>query len=107
MANITPAQLFPGLTIDGTDIKIPIANITGLTLVEADPTTGDGRELARTIIDVMVKRITALPQADRPTKMSVTKSNPQGIGVDQVRQAYSLSFDVSIESSGAALVAEV
>ena len=106
MANITPAQLFPGISVSGTDLIIPLADIAGLTAVEADPATGDGRELARTITDTIVKKVQALAVADRPTKMAVTKANPQGIGVDQVRQAYTLSYDVSIEASGAALVAE-
>lgn len=106
MANITPAQLFPGLTVDGTDVVIPLADLAGLTAVEADPATGDGREVARVLVNSIVAKIQALATADRPTKMTVTKANPQGIGVDQIRQAYSLSFDVSVDASGAALVAE-
>ncbi|BAQ67071.1 hypothetical protein [Geminocystis sp. NIES-3709] len=106
MANITPAQLFPGLTIDGTDVVIPLEDLAGLTSVEADPATGDGRELARVLLDTIASKVLALSTANRPTKMTVTKANPQGIGIDSVRQAYTMSFDVSIDATGAALVAE-
>lgn len=106
MANITPAQIFPAMTSDATSITIPLANLVGLTQAEADPATGDGREVARIIVDTITSKILALATADKPTKFSVTKANPQGIGVDQIRQAYTMAFDVAVQSSGASLVAE-
>lgn len=106
MAAITPAQLFPGITGDATTITIPLADLAGLTQAEADPATGDGRELARILVDAIVSKINALSTANKPTKFTVSKANPQGIGVDQIRQAYTLAFDVAVQSSGASLVAE-
>lgn len=106
MANITPAQLFPGLTVVGTDVIIPLADLAGLTSVEADPATGDGRELARILVNTIVAKVSALATADKPSKMAVSKSNPQGIGIDQIRQAYTMSFDVSVDGTSASLIAE-
>lgn len=107
MASITPSQLFPGMSADATTITIPLADLAGLTQAEADPATGDGREVSRILLETMVSKVSALAVANRPTKMTVSKSNPQGIGIDQIRQAYSLSFDVGVNSSGATLVPEV
>lgn len=106
MAAITPSQLFAGMTGDATTITIPLADLVGLTQAEADPATGDGREVARILIETIVSKVNALATANKPTKFTVSKANPQGIGVDQIRQAYTASFDVSVSSSGASLVAE-
>lgn len=107
MASISPSQIFPNMTATATTITIPLADLMGLTQAEVDPNTGDGREVSRIILETIVSKINALAVANRPTKMTVTKSNPQGIGIDQIRQAYTLAFDIAIQSSGASLVAEV
>lgn len=107
MADITPEQLFPGLTATATEITIPLTALAGLTPVEANPVTGDGREVARIITESMVTAFRGLTAQDRPSKMSVAKPNPQGIGIDQIRQAYTLSFDIAVDNSGSVLVPEV
>jgi hypothetical protein len=107
MADITPDQLFPGLTATATDITIPLTALSGLTPAEADPATGDGREVARIITESMVTGFLGLTAQDRPLKMNVLKPNPQGIGLDQIRQAYTLSFDIAVDNSGSVLVPEV
>lgn len=107
MANITPAQLFAGFTADATSITIPLADLEGLTQVEADPATGDGREVSRIIVETIVSKLLSLPTADRPTRFSVSKANPQGIGLDQIRQSYTMAFDVAVQPTGATLVTEV
>jgi hypothetical protein len=106
MAAITPLQLFSGYNATATDITIPIASLIGLTAAEADETTGDGREVARAIIETITASYLALPVANRPARMSATKANPQGTGVDQVNQVYGFTFSLSIAQGEADLLAE-
>jgi hypothetical protein len=106
MANITPDAIFPNMTTDGTSITIPLTDLVGLTLAEAEPATGDGRELARIIFDTITSKIEALPVANRPTRMSVAKSNIVGISATQYRQTYSSSFDVNTSFTANSLVPE-
>ena len=101
-----PTDLFPNLTTDGTSITIPLTDLDGLTASEADPATGDGRELARILVNTMVKKYLELPVADRPARFVANKANPQGIGLEQIRQNYTLGFDVILDSAGVAMVSE-
>jgi hypothetical protein len=82
MADILPTDLFPGYEVvaaDGTvtadSIVIPMTALPYLTAAEANATTGDGRELARQLDLMIHDKITALPEADRPTAMTT------GVGV--------------------------
>lgn len=106
MADITPSAVFPNMTADVSGITIPYTDLAGLTQAEADPATGDGRELLRVIVNSAVSAIQALASDAKPSKLSVAKPNPTGIGADQIRQSYTLSFDVSFDSSGVAMVSE-
>ncbi len=101
-----PTDLFPNMTADSTSITIPLADLEGLTASEADPATGDGREVARILTNTIVQKYLAIPQGDRPARFVANKANPQGIGLEQVRQNYNLGFDVVIDSTGVAMVAE-
>lgn len=106
MANILPTVLFPNISVVGSDVVIPLGDLAGLTASEADPVTGDGRELARILVETIASKVLALPTADRPTRMTVAKANPQGIALDQIRQNYTVGFDVSLDASGSAMVSE-
>ncbi|AUC61796.1 hypothetical protein AA637_11850 [Cyanobacterium sp. HL-69] len=101
-----PTDLFPNLSTDGTSITIPLTDLDGLTASEADPATGDGRELARILVNSMVTKYLEIPQQDRPARFVASKANPQGIGVEQIRQTYTLGFDVLLDSAGVAMVSE-
>ncbi|WP_342597673.1 hypothetical protein VKI21_06835 [Cyanobacterium aponinum UTEX 3222] len=106
MANILPSVLFPNMTSDGTSITIPLTDLPALTSAEADPATGDGREVARAIVEQVVSQVSALDANNAPTEMIVTKANPIGQGEDTVRQSYTLAFDISYDASGVSMVAE-
>lgn len=106
MADILPSALFPTMTSDATAITIPYADLAGLTQTEADVTTGDGREIARILVESIVTAITNLSTENKPTKMTVTKANPLGISTDVVRQSYTLAFDVSLSQATVGLVGE-
>jgi hypothetical protein len=95
--DITPQQLFPGITSDGTSITIPLTDLPGLSAAEADATTGDGRKVFYGIIEQSHQALSALDAANRPQKMSLTKQQPAGVGVNQVRVPYGVSFDLTID----------
>lgn len=106
MAAIQPSDLFANYASDGTEITIPIADLPGLTSGEAHATTGDGRELVRTFLEKVVTSIEALASGDRPTKMTVARSNVVGIGPSSVRRTYTFTFEEAITVSSTSLVAE-
>lgn len=100
MANVTPDVVFPTMTVDVTGLTIPYADLDGLlTQAEADPTTGDIREVMRAILEKYATAINALDAALRPTEATITKSNPAGQGLDTVRQTYTATFDGTYDKS--------
>lgn len=106
MADVLPTVFFAGLTTDGTNLTIPIASLIGLTAGEEDPATGDGRELARSIVETIATKFLALDAANRPSRMSANKANPTGLAIDTVRQSYTLSFDIELDQATVDLAPE-
>lgn len=96
MADILPTALFTGWTEDGTDITLPLADLPGLTAAEADAASGDGREIVRIFLNTVFTKIQALPSADRPSKMTITRGNPTGVSASEIRQSYTVTFDLAI-----------
>jgi hypothetical protein len=99
MATVTPTQIFPGYSSDGTAITIPLADLTGLTAAEANATTGNAMEVLRTFIDKAQAQLAALTPETRPVRSSLTKAAPSiavgtGILPGTLRQTYSASFDL-------------
>lgn len=47
---LSPEQVLPGYSSDGTSITFPIASVIGLTSAEADAITGDWREILQAIL---------------------------------------------------------
>lgn len=100
MAAVIPTQLFPGYTSDGTTITIPLADLAGLTAAEANPATGNGMEVLRTIIAKAEAQLLALTPTARPTRSTLTKAVPtiavgQGIEPGTLRQSYTATFDLT------------
>lgn len=112
MANVTPAQLFPGYQFIGATatsvsngIFIPLAALPALTAAEA-AANGDGRELFRGIVEQVTSTVEALPTANKPNKMTATRSNPTGTGANTIKQTYTQNFDLSVNQAQSSLVAE-
>ena len=97
---ITPAEIFPGYASDGTTITIPLAALPGLAAAEAHPTTGNGMEVLRQILDKTQGYVAGLAPTSKPTKATITKGNPAiatGVGVvpGTLRQGYAVAFDLT------------
>lgn len=63
-----------GYSEDGTDMTIPLASLPELTAGEADASTGDIRKILFAFCAAMEAKFASLPQADRPAKMTVVKT---------------------------------
>jgi hypothetical protein len=100
MAPVTPAQIFPGYTSDGTVITIPIADLDGLTPAEADAATGNAMELLRMIIEKAQTQLNAMATTARPARATLTKdpvaiAAGTGVAPGTLRQGYRLTFDLT------------
>lgn len=108
MASITPLQVFPNYALlESSDpapsqgIFIPLTDLEGYSAIEANSTTGDGRALVYALIEHAQANIMALADADKPSKMTLTKAAPSAIGqLNQVRQNYTASFDIAVPATG-------
>lgn len=98
MAKVTPIQVFPGVFSDGNGITIPLTNLPGVDTTETNATTGDIRPLVMGIVEQVFQQLSQLPNEDKPTDFTITKSNPTGVGLNKVRQTYSISVAYSYDT---------
>ena len=80
-------------TVSG--IFIPLTSLPGLTSTEANPATGDGREVLRTICNAAATNLSTMPTT--PTGMYVSFSEPTQNG--QKRQDFTFLFDVNVPAN--------
>lgn len=77
------SAVFSGINVSGTDLVIPLASINGIASADA---TGDSRKLLQAILEQYAGWYEALATADKPAKLSVTKSTSlNGSGVAKIR----------------------
>jgi hypothetical protein len=71
-----PTDLFEDYSLETVEttegIFIPLASIDGLTAAEADPVTGDGREVLRTLLATAYANFASLPNP--PSRMNLEYS---------------------------------
>jgi hypothetical protein len=113
MAAVTPSDFFTGLellsaggTATAESIAIPLASLSGLVSAEADPATGDGREVARILAQTIADKFAALGAA-APSFMSVTQPNLSAVSASRVRKQIILSFDIDIPATDLQMPDEV
>ena len=98
-----PTALF-GSNYSGTstDAVLKIADFSELTSAEANTTTGDSRKILFALLTKVEAALNALPTADKPAKMTISKSStaPNPSGVFQTN--FNISFSVAIGSSDVA-----
>jgi hypothetical protein len=109
MANITPQNILPGYdlvaangTVASESLCIPLSSLPGLTAVEADETTGDGRKVAYELCKAIQSGYTALATAARPSRMTASKGTPSGVDADTVQQSFTFSFQLGITGTDVA-----
>ena len=101
MTQVTPVDVFPGfqISIEGDTVSIPVSALPGLDGSEAHPLNGDIRPVVMGFIEQVFQQIARLPDENKPTEFSITKGNPVGIGLDKVRQTYSISLSYSYNTA--------
>ena len=70
-----PTDVIASWSEDGTDVTFPIASVTQLDVDEADGVTGDSRRILFALIEQWYQWYVALPVADRPSQMTISKSS--------------------------------
>lgn len=100
MAKITPAQLYPGITVSPTGITIPFADLPGVDPAEVDPATGDGAVLLRGLTEGGFNKFNAIPAADRPQRFTMVKNTQSTVPgqFNMLRQPYTVTFDITAAS---------
>lgn len=114
MANITPTQLFAnyslgasGSSLSAQSVVIPISDLPALSIAEADPSTGDGRELIRSLLQAIYSSFIAIPEVSRPNQITATKSQDVGDEDDEVVQTYTFAFTGKFDPNLLTLNSEV
>jgi hypothetical protein len=111
MATPTPDQVFSGFDVLETSdpapsqgIFIPLADLPSLTAAEA---ANDFRAVLYALTEHTFTNYTALTDAQKSLRMSLTRGNPSYQGVaNSIRMTYTLSFDLSYSLPEMDLAAE-
>lgn len=99
--NAAPTEVWAGYSSDGVNITIPIANLTGLTVAEANATTGDWREIMLAFISTVHTHYVGLADADKPQAFSsatpLYQSQTTGDLAPSVKVTYKQDFYASLD----------
>lgn len=94
-------------TVTAQSLCIPLASLPGLTAAEANPTTGDIREIVRTFLEAIYQSIATTPTADRPTKMLIEKLETQQAGeLNKQIHTFTVRFLTTVPQESLAMQAE-
>lgn len=78
----------------GTAVSVPIASIPELTAAEADPVTGDIRDIIFAFLEQWYTVWNALAVADRSTKMTIQRTQT-GLPGAIIQQTYTVTFQMA------------
>jgi hypothetical protein len=81
---------------DGTDITIPLATFPEMTAAEADATDGDIRKVLYAICEKLWSKWLATAQADRPTKMTVSRNSVVDETTGVITKNYFFQFKTTV-----------
>ena len=104
--NLTPSHWISGyeLTDTNTKISIPIASLPGLDATEANASTGDIRKVARALLAALYAAWLGEDAADRPQRMTLSRSTSVDDLTETTVRNYGASFRVA--TSGEEVVDE-
>lgn len=91
----TPTDMIAGWSEDGTDVTFPIASLPELTAAEADAATGDSRKIIYAFLEQFYTWYNALPTADRPTRLTITR----GTNVETSPGLFSRNYTFNVITS--------
>ena len=89
----SPSNYFSAWAFDGvSDITLPITCVPNLDAVDCDPTTGDIRKVMFDLLEQVYITWTALPTADRSTRMTVSRSQSINQATTYITRSYTYTF---------------
>ena len=97
MPDIPPTILFPNMTANATGIVIPYTDLAGLTQAEANPTSGNGKAVGRSLAETIVRNVSSLNPDLAPLGMKTTKSITPSNGKNMIKETFTLSFTVVVD----------
>ena len=86
-----PTDYMADWSSDETDITLPIASLPELTAAEADPVSGDIRDIMYAFINQWYAVWNALPTADRSNKLTLNKTM-SGTSTGLIQHQYIFTF---------------
>lgn len=92
----TPSAWITSWSEDGTDITVPIASFPQLTAAEADGTSGDIRKIIFAILEVLYAKHVSLATADRPSKLTITKTASVDTATNVLTNTYNFTIKTDI-----------
>lgn len=90
-----PTAVIASWSEDGTTASFPIASVPELTAAEADAVTGDSRKIQYALIDTFYQWYIALAVADRPSKLSISRSTFDNNTTGDLQRNYTFSFQLT------------
>jgi hypothetical protein len=93
-----PSTWIASWSSDGTNITVPIASFPELTAAEANATTGDIREVSFAICEKLFQFYNTLASADRPVRMTISKSASINSTDGIVNNSFVFSFQTTIDT---------
>lgn len=98
--NDSPSEVFgSGYSSDGSSITFTIGSggaLPNLSSAEANTSSGDYRHVVYELINFFFDEFNAVPAADRPTQMSITRTRSETAGV--LRTRLNASFNMNAGS---------
>lgn len=91
-----------GYTADASNMTLVLANFPEITAAEADEATGDSRKIIYGLCEKFWSAWNGLAVADRPTKMTLTKSSSVDVTTGVVTNVFTFSFKNSITAQDVA-----
>ena len=94
-----PSGWFPGLSASATELTIPYSALNALTQTNADPTTGDIREIMYNICEAFSDKLANTATADKAEQltMSTSTSVTSSGGSDTMTKIYTVRVNLSVD----------
>ena len=95
--NLAPSHWLSGyaLTDTNTKISIPLSSLPGLDATEANASTGDIRKVARALMAALYAAWLSEDAADRPTRMTLSRSTSVDDLTETTVRNYNATFRVA------------
>jgi len=94
----TPTNWFESWSEDGTYITVPLATFPEMSAADADAATGDIRKIMFAILEKFYSVYLATATADRPVKLTVTKTATADMVRSVIKSRYVFTCETDISA---------